>query len=264
MGADGTQGVAWVVIRHKDRPPTEDELSEPRASAARRAQERVPLASVLTAYHVGGRIIWDELLVEVRADETPQLLATADRVQSYIQAVTAVVATSYPCGRLLSDLTAGGNDDDVALLAVGIPRERACPGVEVDHPCSRCTAVQVCAPHELADVYVGEVRRVRDELVRVVAQHVGDNGLIGPTGFVALRDRAREALSRHPGSDDQDRAPGSRLLLDLDVGARWNADAKSPEVVERRAGSRKKIGRCGVLPGVDESNHPMRVARSHA
>jgi len=79
----------------EDRPPTEDELEEPRLSAARRAQERVPLASVLTAYHVGGRIGWAELVAEARPEEGAELLAAADSVLRYVQALTAVVATSY-------------------------------------------------------------------------------------------------------------------------------------------------------------------------
>ena len=79
----------------EDREPTEEEMAEPLASAARRAQERVPLASVLTAYHLGGRIGWAELVAQARPEETPELLAAADRVQRYVQAVTSVVATAY-------------------------------------------------------------------------------------------------------------------------------------------------------------------------
>ncbi|MEX2290420.1 MAG: helix-turn-helix domain-containing protein [Mycobacteriales bacterium] len=108
----------------EDRPPTDDELGEPRASAARRAQERVPLASVLTAYHVGGRIGWDELVAQARPEETPELLAAADRVQRYIQAVTAVVATSY----LQEQQAIIGEEGDalralVAALLAGEPAE---------------------------------------------------------------------------------------------------------------------------------------------
>ena len=40
------------------------ELAEPRASAARRAEERVPLDAVLAAYHVGGRVGWEALCRE--------------------------------------------------------------------------------------------------------------------------------------------------------------------------------------------------------
>lgn len=108
----------------EDRLPTDEELSEPRASAARRAQERVPLASVLTAYHVGGRVGWAELVAEARPDETPALLAAADHVQRYVQAVTAVVATSY----LQEQQAIAGEEGDalralVAALLAGEPAE---------------------------------------------------------------------------------------------------------------------------------------------
>ena len=79
----------------EDRAPTEDELSEPRASASRRAQERVPLASVLTAYHLGARVGWAELQATATRAEVPELLAAVDRLQRYVQSVTAVVATAY-------------------------------------------------------------------------------------------------------------------------------------------------------------------------
>jgi hypothetical protein len=78
------------------RTPTAEELAEPRASAARRAQERVPLDAVLAAYHIGGRIGWDELVAEARQpEETPELIAAADFVLRYIAVVTGAVATAY-------------------------------------------------------------------------------------------------------------------------------------------------------------------------
>ena len=79
----------------EDRVPTSEELSEPRASAARRAQERVPLDAVLAAYHIGGRIGWAELVAEATPEETPQLVTAADRVLRYIAVVTGAVATAY-------------------------------------------------------------------------------------------------------------------------------------------------------------------------
>ena len=78
-----------------DRPPSDDELAEPRASAARRAQERVPLDAVLAAYHIGGRIGWAELVAEARPDEGHELVSAADRVLRYIACVTGAVATAY-------------------------------------------------------------------------------------------------------------------------------------------------------------------------
>jgi hypothetical protein len=79
----------------EDRRPTEDELVEPRASAARRAEERVPLDSVLTAYHIGGRIGWRAMVDEARPDERAELDQVAEDVMAYIQTVTGAVASAY-------------------------------------------------------------------------------------------------------------------------------------------------------------------------
>ena len=79
----------------ESRAPTDEELTEPRASAARRAEERVPLDSVLTAYHIGGRIGWRALADEAKADEREQLDQIAEDVMTYIQRVTGAVASAY-------------------------------------------------------------------------------------------------------------------------------------------------------------------------
>ena len=79
----------------EERGPTDEELAEPRASAARRAEERVPLGAVLTAYHLGGRIGWGALAAEAEPDEREHLESLADGVMAYIQAVTGAVASAY-------------------------------------------------------------------------------------------------------------------------------------------------------------------------
>ncbi|HVB27568.1 MAG TPA: helix-turn-helix domain-containing protein [Mycobacteriales bacterium] len=79
----------------EDRGPTDDELHEVRLSAARRAEERVPLEALLTAYHIGGRLLWSEFVRAATPAETPVLLATVERILRYVQTVTAAVATSY-------------------------------------------------------------------------------------------------------------------------------------------------------------------------
>lgn len=79
----------------EQRGPTDEELAEPRASAARRAEERVPLQSVLTAYHIGGRIGWRALADEARPAEREQLDSFAEQVLGYVQAVTGAVASAY-------------------------------------------------------------------------------------------------------------------------------------------------------------------------
>ena len=79
----------------EDRGPTDEELAEPRASAARRAEERVPLDSVLTAYHIGGRIGWRALADEAKPEERDQLDDLGEGVIGYIQRVTGAVASAY-------------------------------------------------------------------------------------------------------------------------------------------------------------------------
>ena len=79
----------------EQRLPTDDELAEPRASAARRAEERVPLGAVLTAYHLGGRVGWAALAAAAEEDERAHLESLADGVMAYIQAVTGAVASAY-------------------------------------------------------------------------------------------------------------------------------------------------------------------------
>ena len=77
------------------RAPTEEELAEPRASAQRRAEERLPLEAVLSAYHLGGRIGWEALVRAARPDEQDVLVRAASGVLLYIQHVTGAVATAY-------------------------------------------------------------------------------------------------------------------------------------------------------------------------
>jgi hypothetical protein len=77
------------------RPLASDELAEIRMSAARRAEERVPLEAVLTAYHVGGRIGWQALVDGAGPDDIDALVAAGTPVLRYVQQVTAAVAAAY-------------------------------------------------------------------------------------------------------------------------------------------------------------------------
>src|SRR4051794_17257140 len=77
------------------RPLTDEELGDIRTSAARRAEERVPLDAVLTAYHVGGRIGWPAIVEGAQPDETDAVVAAGARVLHYVQQVTAAVSAAY-------------------------------------------------------------------------------------------------------------------------------------------------------------------------
>lgn len=123
----------FFLTLQENRLPTDEELAEPRSSAARRAQERVPLNAVLTAYHVGGRIGWAELVAEARPEETDELLAAADRVQLYVQCLTSAVATAY----LEEQQAISGEERDVrralaAALMAGQPTAALAARLGVD------------------------------------------------------------------------------------------------------------------------------------
>lgn len=180
----------------EDRPPTEEELAEPRASAARRAQERVPLASVLTAYHVGGRIGWAELVAQAGPEETPELLAAADRVQRYLQEVSAVVATAY----LQEQQAISGEEGDVlralvAALLAGEPAGELAERLGRKLP-SRWVVLALDLgehPDEARSAAVAARRKVR-RVQALLDEHVGEPVLAqlhASGGIVLLPDDGR-------------------------------------------------------------------------
>ena len=214
----------------EDRDPTDDELAEPRASAARRAQERVPLASVLTAYHVGGRIGWQELVAQARADETPELLAAADRVQRYIQAVTAVVATAY-----LQEQQAISGEEGEALRAL----------------------VSALLAGEPADALAQRLgRRLASSWV-VLALDLGEHPDEATAGAVAARRKVRrvqyelDVLVGEPVLTRLDSSGGLALLPDL---TRWQGALG--DVVDQL----QKGGRVGVRVGAAEATTTAELA----
>jgi hypothetical protein len=78
-----------------DGPIPDEELVDIRSSAARRAEERVPLDAVLAAYHIGGRIGWEALVDAAEPGEQELLIVVAGRVLEFVQQVTGAVASAY-------------------------------------------------------------------------------------------------------------------------------------------------------------------------
>ncbi|WP_162641899.1 CdaR family transcriptional regulator [Streptosporangium sp. 'caverna'] len=75
--------------------PGEQELLAVRRSAARRAEEHVPLEMVLAAYRVGSKLGWEALCAEARPEEREDLLEAAQLMITYTQVVTSAVAAAY-------------------------------------------------------------------------------------------------------------------------------------------------------------------------
>ena len=69
-----------------------DDLGE---SAARRAEEGIPLADVLDAYLLGVRVILEEVSRDLRPGEEQDLLAAATRAIRFLETTTVVVVTRY-------------------------------------------------------------------------------------------------------------------------------------------------------------------------
>ncbi|NRQ40278.1 helix-turn-helix domain-containing protein [Nonomuraea sp. NN258] len=76
-------------------PPTGAELAPLRYSAARRAQEGVPLEALLAAYHLGARMVWEHLFAAATPDDFDDVLAANRLILVYTESVTAAVCTAY-------------------------------------------------------------------------------------------------------------------------------------------------------------------------
>lgn len=82
----------------EQRTPDIAELAEPRASAARRAEERVPLPDILSAYLTGARLTWRAMVALAApedADDQATLHAQVGLILGYLQAVIAEVSQAY-------------------------------------------------------------------------------------------------------------------------------------------------------------------------
>jgi hypothetical protein len=86
---------AFAAVLASGELPSADELRFLRESAARRAEEGVPIDVVLTAYHVGIQVVWETLVPEARPEEVSDVLALNALALRYLQLVTPVVSAGY-------------------------------------------------------------------------------------------------------------------------------------------------------------------------
>src|SRR3954470_3782395 len=77
------------------RAPHEDELAPFRESARDRATEGIPLADLLAAYRLGGRMSWQALAEQVEPSQRQSLVVVGDLVMRYVDEVSSVVAETY-------------------------------------------------------------------------------------------------------------------------------------------------------------------------
>ncbi|WP_181771585.1 PucR family transcriptional regulator [Amycolatopsis pittospori] len=75
--------------------PAREEIDFLRESAARRAEEGIPIDIVLTAYHIGIQVVWASLTPDVRPEEVTDVLAVHQLTLRYLEVVTPAVGAGY-------------------------------------------------------------------------------------------------------------------------------------------------------------------------
>jgi sugar diacid utilization regulator len=231
-------------------PP--DTLGDVRLSAARRAEERVPLDAVLTAYHVGARIGWEAIVADAGEDETEAVIAAGSRVLAYTQQVTAEVAAAY----LEEQQTIYGEERDArralasALLA-GDPAEALAARLGVTIADAYVVVALRMDPHpDEGERGVGgavAARRKVRRAQRALDQWLGEPvlGLLDPTGgAVLLPSELEEAAAL------ADRLPALADALRQAAGA------------EVTAGAAVAVGAHDVARATGQAQDVVRLARA--
>lgn len=155
--------------------PDDDQLAVLRESAARRAEEGIPVASVLAAYHLGVEVTWDHITRDVQPEDLADLMTVNRHMLRYLRLVNSAVSAGYVEERqiMLGDEHASRHAMLSALLDGG-PVEDAASRAGFRLPPAYQVLCLAIGPHpdELADgVDSGvaarrKLRRLRAELDR--------------------------------------------------------------------------------------------------
>ena len=80
------------------RSATDDYFDAARATGRRRAEQRMPLDDVLRSFRLGGRLVWEALIDEARAQgvvDSDALLDVASKVWEVVDSTSSQVAAAY-------------------------------------------------------------------------------------------------------------------------------------------------------------------------
>ncbi|MDT0306399.1 helix-turn-helix domain-containing protein [Streptomyces sp. DSM 44917] len=166
-------------ILRTGRPPSEEHLEFVRSSAARRAEEGLPLDAVINAYHVGAAACLDSLTREAGGEDLRDVVALQRAMFHHLGQITAAVAAGYLDERsaehseyhaardsLLSALLEGGDPSPHAARAgISLPAAYVALALTVSpHPDEQ-------RPHtDPAIAARRKLRRLRAELDRRVGR----------------------------------------------------------------------------------------------
>ncbi|RSN34806.1 transcriptional regulator [Amycolatopsis sp. WAC 04169] len=184
--------------------PSRPELDFLRESAARRAEEGIPIDIVLTAYHIGIQVVWASVTPDARPDEVADVLAVNALTLRYLEVVTPAVGAGYlDERRTMFDDERSARHTVLSALLDGEPAEVAAgqAGLRLP-PCYIVLAASVGAhPDEEVDgvdpLVAGrrKLRRLRVELERQIRGTVLTS--LTPDGGLALlpHETAADELS---------------------------------------------------------------------
>lgn len=125
------RGIALFATSFVDgRLPDDKQLTELRSSAALRAEEGIPLDTVIGVYHFAAKVVWDEIMGDV--DDVPTFREVHEHVMRFLHAVVPAVAAGYVDARwtvlgeehndrqlLLASLLEGGAPAPLSATSAG-------------------------------------------------------------------------------------------------------------------------------------------------
>jgi hypothetical protein len=86
---------SFVSVLRTQELPTREELDFLCESAARQAEEGIPIDIVLTAYHIGIHVVWESLTPVVLPKEVGDVMAVNAWALRYLELVTPAVSAGY-------------------------------------------------------------------------------------------------------------------------------------------------------------------------
>ncbi|WP_086820342.1 CdaR family transcriptional regulator [Allokutzneria sp. NRRL B-24872] len=181
-----------AMVRTKSLPSAE-ELAFLRESAARRAEEGIPIDIVLTAYHIGVQVVWESLTPEVRPEEVHDVMAVNSLALRYLELITPAVGAGYLDQRqTLFDDERSARHTLLTALLDGAPADAAAgrTGFRLP-PCYLVLALSVGSHPDETQTGVDQLvagrrklRRLRAELERQIRGPVLSS--LTPAGGIAL------------------------------------------------------------------------------
>lgn len=197
------QNLGWFITAVRSgSQPTERDLAHVRESAARRAEEGIPIEMVMTGYQVGVQAIWETVAPEARPEDLADVMELHRLVLSYLERVSPAVAAGY----LEERQTITGDEQSARLALVtalleGRPAEEAAELAGVRLPAHYLVLAMSIDPHpdELSDdvdptvAARRKLRRLRAELDRSASRSALVT--LTPVGGTALIPTESEEMS---------------------------------------------------------------------